>query len=86
MINGMCEDEGMKELKPTGGECQDTRYLLLEEERGIRDTKIKQNYCMKNRCKSAFCIVNSNKACVSTELANYIYNEIEKIRYLGSRL
>ena len=37
MMNGMCEEEGVKELKLITYECQDTRDLFLEEERGIGD-------------------------------------------------
>ena len=32
VMNGMCEDEGVKLIR---GKCQDTRYLPLEEERGM---------------------------------------------------
>ena len=33
---------------------------------------------MNNGGKLTFCIVNSNKACVTTELAKLIYNKVEK--------
>ena len=33
---------------------------------------------MNDRGKSTFCIVNSYKACVSTEQANFIYNQVEE--------
>ena len=68
MINGMCEDERVKRVKHIWGECQDARYLPLEEEKVMRYTKLQQNHCMFNRGKSTLCIVNSNKACISTEL------------------
>ena len=32
---------------------------------------------MNNRGKSSFCTVNSNKACIWTELANLLYNKVE---------
>ena len=40
---------------------------------------------MNNRGKSTFCIVNSNKACISTELANLIYDEVEKYQVHRTR-
>ena len=72
IINGMCRDEGMKELKFIRGECQDTRFLPMEEKRGMRCTKLQQNHCMNKIGKSTFCIVNSNEVCTSTQLANLI--------------
>ena len=39
MMNGTYENEG---VKPIRGECQDTRYLPLEEERGMRYTKLQK--------------------------------------------
>ena len=54
------------------GECEDTRSLTLEEETEMRYTRLQQNNCMNYRDKSAFCIVYSNNACISTELANLI--------------
>ena len=50
----------------------------MEEEKGMRYTKLQQNHCINNRGKSTICIVNSNKACISTELANSIYDKVEK--------
>ena len=44
----------------------------------MRYTKLQQNHCMDNRGKSNFHIANSKKACVSNELANLIYNKVEK--------
>ena len=39
-MNGMCEDEGSKRVKLIKGEYEDTRYLLLEEERGMKYTRL----------------------------------------------
>ena len=33
---------------------------------------------MNSKGKPIFCIVNSDKACISTELADLIYDKIEK--------
>ena len=79
MMNGMCEDERVKLIR---GEYQDTRYLLLEEERGMKYTEPIYNHCMNNRGKLSFGIVHSNtvnsdKACVSTELAYLIYIKVK---------
>ena len=37
---------------------------------------------MNNRSKSTFCIVNSNKVCVSTQLVNLIYDKVERNQVL----
>ena len=37
---------------------------------------------MNNIVKSAFCIVNSNEACISTDVANLIYSKVEKNQVL----
>ena len=49
----------------------------------MRYTRLQQNHCMKNRDKSNFCIVDSNKACISADLANLIYDKEEKNQVLG---
>ena len=51
------------------GKSQDNRFLPLEEEKGMRCTKLQQNHCMNNRSKSSFCTVNSN---VNSWLIKYI--------------
>ena len=38
---------------------------------------------MDNRNKSYFCDVNTDKACILTELANLIYNKVEKNQVHG---
>ena len=65
-------------VKLIRGEFQDTRGVLLEEERLMRYNKLQQNHCMNNRDKSTFCIVNINMACISIELAHLICDKIEK--------
>ena len=77
MMNGMCEDEGVKELNLESVNVKDTKDLPLGEERGISYNKLQQNHCMNNRTESMFCIVNSNKARISTVLANLIYKKVE---------
>ena len=37
---------------------------------------------MNNGGKSTFCILNCNKACISTELANLIYDRVGKNQVL----
>ena len=48
----------------------------------MRYTELQHNHCINNKGKSSFCIVNSNsvnsnKTCITTELANLIYNKVE---------
>ena len=37
---------------------------------------------MNNRGKSTFCVINSDKLCISTDLANLIYDRVEKNQLL----
>ena len=53
MMNGMCEDERMR-IKIIRDECQDTRYLPLKEERGMRCTELQHNHCMKIQLSHLF--------------------------------
>ena len=62
-------------------EDQDTRYLPLEEERGMTYTNLQQNHYMNNRGKPSLCIVIRH-ACISPELANLIYDKVEKNQVL----
>ena len=55
MLNGTCEDEI---VKPMRAECQETRYLPLEGETGIKCTELQHNQCMNNTGRSTFCTVN----------------------------
>ena len=76
LLNRMYEEsENVKLIK---GEYQDTRFLPLSEERGMKYTELQQSHCMNNRVKSSFCLVNSPKACISTELTSLIYSKVEK--------
>ena len=77
----MCEDEGVR-VKLIRNEHQDSRDLPLEEDSAMRYTKLQHNYYMNNREKSTFCIVNSTKAFIPTELANLIYVKLEKNQVL----
>ena len=40
MMNGMCEDEGVKKVKLIRDKCQDTRESSKEVARGLRCTKL----------------------------------------------
>ena len=50
--------------------------------RGMRYAKLQQNHCMDISGKSPFCVISSNRACLSTLLANLIYDKIEKKQVL----
>ena len=45
-------------------------------------TKIQLIQCINSKGTSAFCIVNNDKACISTELVDFIYNKVEKNQVL----
>ena len=75
MVNGMSKYEGVKQLNLKGANVKTPEICPWK-----RDAKQKQNHCMNNRGRSTFCIINSNKACMSTELASLIYNMVEKIQ------
>ena len=53
-----------------------------EDERKVKYTKLQQIQSMNSEGKSTFCIVNSDMACISTELANLIYDKSEKNKVL----
>ena len=55
-----------------------SKHNRFSSGRGMRYTKLQQNHYMNNRDKSLFYILNSNKACISTELVNLIYKKLEK--------
>ena len=48
----------------------------------MKYTKLQENHCMNDRGTSSFCSVNSNKPCVSTKLANLIYDKAKKNQVL----
>ena len=61
----------------------------MEKERRMKSTEVQCNHYMNNGGQSSFftansIIVNSNKACISSELASLIYNEVENKEVLRS--
>ena len=58
------------------GECSSTRCLPLKDEREMIYTKL-QAQCMKSKGESTVYIVNSDKACISTELNDLKYDRVE---------
>ena len=60
--------------------------MHLEDEEEVTNAMLQQTQCMNSKGKSINCMVNSDMACISTELVNLVYDNIEKIRYLGYRL
>ena len=46
-------------------------------------TKLQQTQCKNSKGKSTFCVVNSDKAFISTELADLMYGKVEKNQVLG---
>ena len=49
----------------------------------MKYTKLQQKHYINNSHKSSFCIVNSNKACLSNQLAYLIYDKVEKYKVLS---
>ena len=49
----------------------------MKDEREVTYTKLQDTQCMNNKGESTFCIANSDKACISTELADLIYEKVE---------
>ena len=56
--------------------------LALEDEKEVTHTKLQQTKCMNSKGKLTFCIINSDKPCISTQLGDLIYGEVEKIQVL----
>ena len=56
-----------------------------KDERGVTYAKLQQSQYMHRTGKSTFCIVNSDKTCISNELANLIYDKEEKNQVLRNR-
>ena len=52
------------------------QMFTLEDKCEVTYTKLQQTKFMDSKCKSAFCIVNSDKACISMELAGLTYDKV----------
>ena len=59
-------------------ECQYARDLPLDDENEAIYIRLQKVQCISSKGKSSFCIINSHKTCISTEVADLIYDKVEK--------
>ena len=72
----------MEELKLVRGEYQDTRCWALEYDGEVTYVGIQQTQAWIVKVSQAHYIVNRDKACISSKLADLIYNKVEKNQVL----
>ena len=81
MMTGRCKDGDIEELKLIRGECHDTRDLPLLDEGEFVYSGLQQNQSIDSEEKITTFVVSTGKACISTELADLIYDRWKRTKY-----
>ena len=80
MMNGVCEDEDRKNMQDVNVKIPE----IYPPKRNVRCNEVQSIFCVNNRSTlSGQHNVNSDQTYISTELANLIYNKVEKNEVIG---